>query len=143
MLPKTGSGIAQDTPSAILKSPDIVATPKPSDSAMLKDSSRLQLGALIQQTEPGPAPAPDPAPAPATQQYAPPYTKSGARLYACQTVGGTECGQPVAAAFCQSQGFVQAQSFNDATEKTPAETLAGEKCGKKKCKVFTQIVCAR
>src|SRR5262249_55967123 len=136
-LPKTGSGIAQDSSSAILQSPDIVAAPKPSGSSgTLKDSSKLKLGALIQQDQPVLTPDPPPASIPTSQQYAPPYTKSGARLDACGPIGGSDCGQPVAIAFCQSQGFVQAQSFNSATEGILAETLAGQRCSKKKCKVF-------
>jgi hypothetical protein len=92
---------------------------------------------------PAPAPAPGPKPLPPSQEFAPPLAKSGLRLYACQTVGGNACGGIVANAFCQQQGFVQAQGLDTDSRKVQAETLAGEKCAKKKCKVFERIICVR
>jgi hypothetical protein len=87
-------------------------------------------------------PQPAPAPLPASQEFAPPLAKSGLPLYACQTVGGESCGGPVADAFCRKLGFAGAAGFDTDTKKVQAETLTGEKCTKKKCKVFERIVCA-
>jgi hypothetical protein len=89
------------------------------------------------------APGSGPVPLPPVKPFEPPLAKSGLRLYACQTVGGSACGGVVANAFCQQQGFVQAQGFDSDTQKIEAETLAGQKCTKKKCKVFERIVCVR
>jgi hypothetical protein len=93
--------------------------------------------------ESGPSTALVPKPAPAAETFAPPLTASGARLYACETVGGGICGRPVADAFCRQQSFVRAQSFKNGGERVAGETLAGERCAKLKCNVFTQIVCTQ
>jgi hypothetical protein len=80
---------------------------------------------------------------PGSQEYKPPLAKSGLRLYACQTVGGGVCKQPVADMFCQQQGFARADRFDTGKADGPAETIGGQQCTKKKCNVFDQIVCVR
>jgi hypothetical protein len=83
------------------------------------------------------------SPQPASQTFQPPLTKSGKRLYACQDFDGHGCGAPVAASFCQQQGFAQAGQIDTQSEKVQAETLNGRLCDKKKCRVFEVIVCTR
>jgi hypothetical protein len=90
-----------------------------------------------------PAPQQGTAPKPASQSFEPPVTKTGKRLYACQDFDGKGCGAPVAAAFCQEQGFAKASKLDTQTEKAKAETLDGRACEKKKCRVFDLIVCTR
>jgi hypothetical protein len=85
--------------------------------------------------------APQPEPQPTSQSFEPPLTKSGKRLYACQDFKGNGCGAPVAAVFCQQQGFAKAGKLDTQTEKVKAETLDGRACDKKKCRVFDLIVC--
>jgi hypothetical protein len=144
MTPK-GSGMIIAKPSDSLS--DVIAAPQTqgsTGSGLLTRDKASKIGSLITTTDtPQPDPQPVPAPKPASQAYEPPYTQSGARVYACQTIGGNVCGEPVASAFCQQQGFGRADAFNSANQKEPAETLAGQKCTKKKCKVFTQIVCVQ
>jgi hypothetical protein len=82
-------------------------------------------------------------PKPLSQTYEPPLTKSGKRLHACKDLSGDVCGALVATAFCQLQGFLTADDIDTNTEKVSAETLGGEQCTKKKCKVFDRIVCNR
>src|SRR6185312_10045401 len=79
----------------------------------------------------------------ASQDYKPPLARSGLRLYACQTVGGGVCKQPVADLFCRQQGFGRADRFDTGKADGPAETIGGQQCTKKKCNVFDQIVCVR
>jgi hypothetical protein len=72
-------------------------------------------------------------------------TTNNKRLFACEERDGDDCGkstnQRVALAFCQSQGFTTATKIDTETRKGAAETLGGESCSKKKCKVFDEIVC--
>jgi hypothetical protein len=77
------------------------------------------------------------------QTFAPPLAKSGLRLYACQSLDSDVCGRPVADTFCQQQGFARTESYGTDRTKGPVETIAGETCTKKKCKVFEEIVCVR
>jgi hypothetical protein len=70
-----------------------------------------------------------------------PTVASGLRLYACTAIGGEACGAPVAAAFCQGQGFLKAGKSKTDNKKVKAETLGGEVCSKKRCKVFEFIEC--
>jgi hypothetical protein len=70
-----------------------------------------------------------------------PQGPHGLRLYACTQVGGEDCGKPVAAAFCQTQGFATSEKYDTKSKKVQAETLTGETCGKNKCKVFDYINC--
>jgi hypothetical protein len=94
------------------------------------------------QTAAVPEPAPEPAPTPQPQRFELPLAPSGQRLFACETLNGKSCGQPVATLYCQQAGFAQAGGFETSLQSTPAETLAGQKCKKKKCRVFDFIVCA-
>jgi hypothetical protein len=83
------------------------------------------------------------APLPSSQTFQPPLAKDGTRLYACQDLSGNGCGAPVAASFCQQQGFAKAAKLDSHSEMVKAETLDGQLCTKKKCKVFDLIVCTR
>jgi len=80
------------------------------------------------------------------QAYKPPLTENGNRLFACQDPDGEDCGKgdakEVANAFCEKQGYSSVDEIDVDTKKTKAETLDGEFCTKKKCKVFKKIVCA-
>jgi hypothetical protein len=81
-------------------------------------------------------------PAPASpKRFDDPKGPTGLRLYACTTVGGETCGKPVATAFCQTKGFAKAGKLDTDNEKVKAETLSGEICSKKRCKVFEYIEC--
>ncbi len=77
--------------------------------------------------------------------YKPPLTASGSRLLACASPDGEDCGKSdaraIALAFCQKQGFSAVEKIDTDTRKGAAETLDGQACGKKKCKVFDKIVC--
>lgn len=74
-------------------------------------------------------------------RYDNPLGAGGLPLYACTAVGGADCGQPVALAFCQRQDYPGVADFAIDNRKTRAETLSGEVCTKKRCKVFTHISC--
>jgi hypothetical protein len=78
---------------------------------------------------------------PASQVFQPPLVASGKRLYACKDLSNKSCGEPVAASFCQQQGFARAGEIDTAREKVQAETLGGQVCTKGKCRVFEKIVC--
>ena len=84
-----------------------------------------------------------PTPPAATGQshFENPQGPHGLRLYACTTVGGDDCGKPVAKAFCQAQGWAKADKYDTKSKKVQAETLAGEACDNNKCKVFDFINC--
>lgn len=86
---------------------------------------------------------PAPSDRPTSQTYKPPRLASGLRLYACQTLDSDVCKRPVADMFCQQQGFARADRYDTGKAKGPAETLGGETCTDKKCKVFDKIVCVR
>jgi hypothetical protein len=89
-----------------------------------------------------PEPTPDPVPPPQPQRFEPPLSPGGQRLYACQTLEGTGCGQPAAAMFCQQKGFAQVSAYDSSRLSVASETLSGAKCTKKKCRVFDFITCA-
>jgi outer membrane protein assembly factor BamB len=112
-------------------------------SHMLDAATAPVLHLQDQAVAPEPAPPQPTPPQPGAQTFKPPLTKSGKRLYACQDFDGHGCGAPVAAAFCQQQGFAQAAKLDTQTEKAKAETLDGRACDKKKCKVFSLITCSR
>lgn len=76
-----------------------------------------------------------------TGRYDNPVGPTGLPLYACTSVGGTDCGASVAAAFCARQDYPQAGAFAMDNRKTRAETFSGEICGKKRCRVFEYITC--
>ena len=82
----------------------------------------------------------------ARQSYKPPLTADGSRLLACNSVDGDDCGKSdakqVAQAFCEKQGFKSVKDIDTDTKKVQAQTLDGQTCTKKKCKVFSKIVCA-
>jgi hypothetical protein len=84
-------------------------------------------------------------PAAQSQAYAPPMTANGNRLFACEKLDGDDCGKgdyrSVAKAFCAKNGFANADDIDVDSKKVKAETLDGQYCTKKKCKVFDQIVC--
>jgi hypothetical protein len=79
------------------------------------------------------------------QAYKPPLTANGNRLFACQSLDGDDCGKgdakSIAQAFCQKQGFSAVDDIDTDNKKVKAETLDGQYCTKKKCKVFDKIVC--
>lgn len=81
----------------------------------------------------------------ARQAYKPPLTANGNRLFACQSVDGDNCGKGdaknIAQAFCQKQGFSAVDDIDTDNKKVKAETLDGQYCTKKRCKVFDKIVC--
>ena len=86
-----------------------------------------------------------PPSAPKSQTYTPPTTVNGNRLFACLELDGDDCGQgdhgAIAKAFCAMQGYSQASDIGVDSKKVKAETLDGQYCSKKKCKVFDKIVC--
>jgi hypothetical protein len=81
-----------------------------------------------------------------SKAYKPPLAMSGNRLFACEKLDGDDCGkgdyQTIADAFCKKEGFIGAGQIKVDSKKGKAETLDGQYCSKKKCKVFEQIVCA-
>jgi len=82
---------------------------------------------------------------PASQLYHPPLTTAGNRLFACEELDQDDCGngdhQAISLAFCQKEGFAQADGIDVDSRKVRAETLDGRFCSKKKCKVFDTINC--
>ncbi len=93
-------------------------------------------------TDPG---QPVVTPQPREQTYKPPMTMNGNRLFACEKLDGDDCGKgdhrSIAKAFCEKNGFANADDIDVDSKKVKAETLDGQYCTKKKCKVFDQIVC--
>jgi hypothetical protein len=81
-----------------------------------------------------------------SKPYKPPMTASGNRLFACEELDGDNCGKgdydTIATAFCKKEGFIGAGHIEVDSKKVKAETLDGQFCSKKKCKVFDQIICA-
>ncbi len=86
-----------------------------------------------------------PAPQAASQLYTPPLLPDGNRLFACEKLDQDDCGkgdyQAIALAFCQGQGFAKVNGVDVDSRKVKAETLDGQFCSKKKCKVFDTIGC--
>ncbi|HKP27050.1 MAG TPA: hypothetical protein VJV39_24480 [Dongiaceae bacterium] len=82
----------------------------------------------------------------ARHAYKPPLTADGNRLLACGNTDGDDCGKndakQIAQAFCEQQGFKSVNNIDTDTKKVQAQTLDGHACTKKKCKVFSKIVCA-
>jgi hypothetical protein len=119
------------------------ALAKQSDSAVGKLVLADKAGSayIAKLPDPAPAPTPTPTPRPAGADYAPPKGPHGLPLYACKSIGSDECGEPVALAFCQANGWTRLNGFDTDTRKTRAETLSGETCSKKKCKLFERIAC--
>jgi hypothetical protein len=101
----------------------------------------LPLSSDAAPTEPGAPVTPEPVPAQASKNFKKPTGPSGLRLYACTSIDGNECGRPAADAFCQAQGWAEADKFDTDSKKDKAETLNGEICTKNKCKVFDYIKC--
>lgn len=100
------------------------------------------LGDLSNVTETPSAPNAPTTPTPTGQShFENPQGPHGLRLYACTTVGGNDCGKPVAKAFCQAQGWAKADRYDTKNKKMQAETLSGDTCTKNKCKVFDFIDC--
>ena len=66
----------------------------------------------------------------------------GARLDACLTAG-TDCGKPVADAFCKAQGFETAILFQreHATNQSTRRLGSGDMCDNGACTSFRQIKC--
>jgi hypothetical protein len=76
------------------------------------------------------------------QRFEKPTGPNGLRLYACPTVGSDDCAsKQVADLFCTQHSSAASSGFDTSREKVAAETLQGEACDKKKCKVFDIIVC--
>jgi hypothetical protein len=77
--------------------------------------------------------------------YHPPLTTNGNRLFACEELDQDGCGNgdynTIALAFCQKEGFTQADHLDVDSHKVKAETLDGHFCSKNKCKVFDTINC--
>ena len=82
---------------------------------------------------------------PASQVYHPPLTPNGNRLFACEELDQDDCGKgdykAISLALCQKQGYTKAESYDVDSRKGKAETLDGQFCSKKKCKVFDTIAC--
>lgn len=82
---------------------------------------------------------------PSSHLYHPPMTANGNRLFACEELDQDDCGQgdykAISLAFCQKEGFTQADSIDVDSHKVKAETLDGRFCKKNKCKVFDTIDC--
>ena len=82
---------------------------------------------------------------PQAQSYKPPMTANGNRLFACEKLDGDDCGKgdhrSIAKAFCAKNGYAEAKDIDVDSKKVKAETLDGQYCSKKKCKVFDKIVC--
>ena len=95
--------------------------------------------------DPTPTQPTQPTQSSSRQAYKPPLTANGNRLFACQSVDGDDCGKgdakSIAQAFCQKQGFSAVDDIDTDNKKVKAETLDGQYCTKKKCKVFDKIVC--
>jgi hypothetical protein len=90
----------------------------------------------------------DPAQQPpqqASHLYHPPLTANGNRLFACEELDQDGCGpgdyQTISRAFCQKEGFAQADHLDVDSRKVKAETLDGHFCSRSKCKVFDTINC--
>ena len=79
---------------------------------------------------------------PPPQRFAPPKGPHGLPLLACLTADGQQCGAPAALAFCQAQGYQRAGGFNTDKRKGNFETLSGQPCAEKRCKIFTELTCA-
>ena len=104
-------------------------------------------------TNPGPLPQIEPVDVqsmPELQQdqtFKPPHTASGNRLFACQELDGDNCENSqqrlIAENFCVSQGFARVAELDVDSRRGVAETLDGQLCSKKKCKVFDLIVCQK
>jgi hypothetical protein len=92
-------------------------------------------------------PLPEIQPDEPSRTYKPPLTASGNRLFACLELDGDDCGnsqqRAIAEAFCRSQGFDRAVDLDINSTRGTAETLDGQLCSKKKCKVFGYIVCRK
>jgi hypothetical protein len=117
--------------------------PPPKRAIVGQVVDQAQIGGTLQtattsSTPPPPAPSPTPA---GPQRFDDPKGPGGLRLYACTEVGGETCGKPVATAFCQAKGFARVGKLDTDNEKVKAETLGGEICSKKRCKVFEYIEC--
>jgi hypothetical protein len=141
---ETDTGLVQKLPSDVVTAPKTEQYDTTAGAAVLRPDSKVRLGDMIDTGAAAPDPPPPaPQPQPASQQYAPPMSKNGLRLYACQSLDGKVCEQPVADMFCQQQEFVRADAFKTGKTKDPTETIAGEACTKKTCRVFNTIVCVR
>ena len=64
----------------------------------------------------------------------------GARLDACLAGAGT-CGKPAADAFCKTQGFAQALTFQREAGISTRRLDSGEICEGQSCTAFKQIKC--
>jgi outer membrane protein assembly factor BamB len=92
-------------------------------------------------------PLPEIQPDVPSRTYKPPLTAGGNRLLACLDLDGDDCGnsqqRAIAENFCRSQGFDRAVELDVDSRRGTAETLDGQLCSKKKCKVFDFIVCRK
>jgi hypothetical protein len=71
----------------------------------------------------------------------------GNRLFACMDLDGDDCANSqqrvIAENFCRGQGFDRAVDLDVDRRRGTAETLEGQLCSEKKCKVFDLIVCKK
>jgi hypothetical protein len=112
----------------------------PPRKAPLGGATVTQPGTTVISTDPG-TPLLE-----ASQEYERPLTANGNRLFACEKLDGDDCGKgdynTIALAFCQKMGFAEVSHLEVDSKKVKAETLDGQYCSKKKCKVFEEIDCA-
>jgi hypothetical protein len=144
--PVTDPGIqSQVVPSTVLKSGGTKSlvlqslTKTQGTSATGLQPQQLQAAPAI---KPLAATAPQVAALPPTTSYDDPKGPKGLPLYVCLTAQGGQCGAPAAQAFCQYKGYAKAGGYDTESQKK-AETLSGELCAEKRCKVFERIVCAQ
>jgi hypothetical protein len=130
--------------------PDITTgnpQPSPSPGAVLGESGAP---APLSSSETQPADVqslPDVQASGSSKTYKPPRTAAGNRLLACLELDGDDCDKSqyrtVAESFCRNQGFQSAGDLDVDAKRGRAETLDGQLCTQKKCKVFDFIVCQR
>ncbi len=127
---------------------DLLVFPPPSNQAAggPAPGTGPMIGDASGNASDNPAPQQPAQPAPqSAQTYKPPLTAGGNRLFACLNLDGDDCGKndarQIAQAFCAKQGFAAADNIKTDSKKTTAETLDGQYCSKKKCKVFERITC--
>ena len=145
-------------PSRIQEIPDVPTVPLQNVTSTSPQPLPPVVGGVLDGVEPDQQPLSTVEPAdvqsmPKIQQdlpsktYKPPTLASGNRLFACLELDGDDCGnarhREVAEAFCRSQGFERAEDLDVESKRGTAETLEGQLCSKKKCKVFDKIVCRK
>ncbi|HEV8392329.1 MAG TPA: hypothetical protein VGQ35_20915 [Dongiaceae bacterium] len=120
--------------------------PGPGQDNVASTGSATAPATPVTDAPPQTAPAEPEQPAQSSKQsFKPPLTANGNRLFACESPDSDDCGKgdakAIAQAFCQKQGFTRADDIDTDSKKVKAETLDGQLCSKKKCRVFDKIVC--